>query len=178
VTCASRGRYPPARSEAAHVGGRDAQRLGIFSRERLRAEVQPRDEIPILRDIAGVPLGGRIVRAQARLTRENDDVFALRIAIEVQRDAGIALDVLQALRSSLAIDEEASAIPKEPDAVVFSTSVSDKCALSALASSWLVPASSSASTIYSIMASRAAMPYSLGTSTPAASALSSVKYTT
>src|SRR5258707_92696 len=112
----TRGRGPVA-SEAAHPLGHDAHWLSVLRREFLGGSEDFLDAVPVLLHVGTVLVGGRLVRRAARHPREDDDVAVMPIAVEVQRDAGGAPDVLQTLGAPSAIDEEACAVPEEPNRI-------------------------------------------------------------
>src|SRR5579875_138383 len=102
---------------SAHSGGKHAQGNRIAGSEVFRRPEAARNEIAIFLDVALDLVGGQFVRAKVGLTRENDNIATGAVAIKVERDTRIVLQVLQAFRVGQAINKKLRArlVPQKPD---------------------------------------------------------------
>ena len=69
----------------------------------------------VLREVGGVVGHRRRVRCVDDLAGEDDDVAALPVAVQVQRDPRPGPQVRQPLRLGEAVDQRRRAVPEEPD---------------------------------------------------------------
>jgi hypothetical protein len=94
------------RLESAQIGKEDTQCDGILYREVLCGREAPGDEVLIFRHEKRMVIGGWIIRTQACLASEHDNVAASAITIEVERDSRMLLQVLVAFGTSLAVYQD------------------------------------------------------------------------